>query len=252
MSVHLARRRGFSLIELLVVIAILGVLIGLTLGAVQKARAAAGRVQCANNIHQLLLAAYLADDAYGYVPGNPFADNNVVGTTFYHLLPFMEGTALYENHAYSAMIPTFRCPGDPSSPSGANGPGNYATNDLLFNTHAGSTRVSFSTSMPGGASNTILFAEKYAACSNWASVADGAPLNCFKPAYTAVTTGGPPYPFQVSPAPKDCNCAVPQTSHGNVIQVGMGDGSVRGVHANISNAIWYSANDPSDGRGLDN
>jgi prepilin-type N-terminal cleavage/methylation domain-containing protein len=241
------QRRGFSLIELLVVVAIIGILIGLTLAAVQKARSAAGRIQCANNLHQLLLATYQAESTYGYVPGNPFADG-VVGTTFYHLLPFLEASAIHDSHTYSATIASFRCPGDPSTSRGANGPGNYATNDLLFHSNAGNTRVTLST-IPDGASNTILFAEKYAACSNWASVADGAPVNCYKPAYMA--KAGAPYPFQVNPPVNQCDCAVPQTSHGHVIQVGMGDGSVRGVHSNISSAIWYAGNDPNDGQGLD-
>ena len=63
-------RSAFTVLELLVVIAVVGLLAALILPAVQQAREAARKTQCANNLKQLALAWHEHEAATGRYPSN--------------------------------------------------------------------------------------------------------------------------------------------------------------------------------------
>jgi prepilin-type N-terminal cleavage/methylation domain-containing protein len=110
-SVGLAARgpsRGFTLIELLVVIAIIAVLTGLLLPAVQAAREASRRVQCAGNLRQIgvALASYESSArVYPFGVGGGGPPRNAVNrwSAQSQLLPYLEQAALFHSLNFSGL-----------------------------------------------------------------------------------------------------------------------------------------------------
>ena len=184
-------RRAFTLVELLVVIAIIGVLVALLLPAVQYAREAARRAQCANNLGQLILAVNHYELAHGVYPaGTIDAKGPImnVRTGYHHnwlvqSLPYLEQQSVWDAidknkdiyHANNAPVLNFRgqiwwCPsqtfpGGPMSHYAAchhdtESPIDVDNNGVFFL----NSRVQYH-DLKDGSSNTIFLGEKLT--DNW-------------------------------------------------------------------------------------
>jgi prepilin-type N-terminal cleavage/methylation domain-containing protein len=283
------RNRAFTLIELLVAIAILAILIGLMVPAVQKVRAIAARIRCINNLKQIALGMHACHDAHNRFPPGigffPGKDDGAYGTGLFHLLPYVEQDDLYKeakandgtwtpynNGVYAQRVPVFFCPSDPSAGDGKVvdrlgttwGACSYAGNVQVFaqvdpqGALVDPSRRTKILDIQDGTSNTIMFAEHYALCTNpawtdggnfWAYQQLGQSAEPLHPGFAIswnVYSFGPGLKFQTQPTPFKGNCdpTLASTPH-SVMMVGMCDGSVHGVSPSVSGNSWWAACTPN-------
>jgi prepilin-type N-terminal cleavage/methylation domain-containing protein len=290
--------RAFTLIELLVVISIIGILIGLLLPAVQKIREAANRLKCTNNLKQVVLASHNYNDTYNQLPalsnstGAEGSAGAYEGGIFLTLLPYIEQDNLYKIATTVTPAPTntwdpvvtgssrvrqqpikiYQCPSDITMAGGfaSNFPGqwagtSYSANYQVFGTYrAGGTADASAytvATIPDGSSNTIFFAEQYAASTQngTGNTANAGNLWTYPgidyswqytPAFSNTRVFGNAVwtiPPQKRPTMLQADKRTVQSGHTATIQCALGDGSVRGVPTTISQPTWQNAMRPDDG-----
>ena len=86
-------RLGFSLLELVIVVAIVGILAGLLLVALQKARSSVSSTVCQNNLKKIGMAVHGFHDSRNALP--PDRIRNEWATWAVLILPYLEQNSLY-------------------------------------------------------------------------------------------------------------------------------------------------------------
>lgn len=109
------RRYGVTITELLVAFSVISVLAALLLPAVQQAREAARRIECAGNLRQLGIALHAYHSDYGRFP----IDHGSQSAHF-RLLPYVEQGTLHGPRYDSVRlqfvhVPLYQCPDDPDT-----------------------------------------------------------------------------------------------------------------------------------------
>ncbi|HEY1377041.1 MAG TPA: DUF1559 domain-containing protein [Gemmataceae bacterium] len=258
------RLPGFTLVELVVVVGTVAVLTGLLLPAVQKAREAAARIKCANNVKQLGLAVHAyADARSGELPPLVKTVGSLAKSWSYAILPYIEQNDLYHRGAttdiHATIVVGFQCPTDISAPTGKCPHGwaltNYAPNYQVFGIVAvrggfdPTNRVSGYVpkyklaSIPDGTTNVLFIAERYGLPGPGEACWDSPPLSILGSQFAWNSTSVP----QVGIPPADADYLRPNSPHVAGCIVAFGDGSVRSANPAIKQTTWWSLCQADDG-----
>ena len=284
MSAIRNRNCAFTLVELLVVIAIIGILVSLTLPAVQATREAARRTSCINNLTQLGLAAHNYEFHFETLPPgvtNPDGPirNEPQGkhvSWIVRILPYMEENALFRNFeaeagAYApanakvraARVPILECPSDPDpflNESGDVAPTSYVgchhgteapidkdNNGLLFL----NSKIRYN-EISDGSSKTILLGEASVLPKSlgWVSGTRATLRN------TSAIERPLPSGFEIPEAPADESKKAAaalvvggfSSHHAGGVNFSFADGATRFISENIETEVLHQLGNRGDGQ----
>jgi hypothetical protein len=225
--------------------------------------------------------------SFGYYPdpvGGPNTPYNANGDLWFFILPFMEQNNLYlstlsgpaplpQCNADTPIVPQYTlwsqpmwsgktgslnyyvCPSDYTTNGWAGVAISYAYNEAVM--RAGKNVQMYPGSITDGTSNTIFFSEQIFYCwktvggtttSDWNELREG-DHGFFNSIDGGTPVGAASYP-QFSPTiglNGTCTPKLPNAFHGPVINVSMGDGSVRVVSQGVGTTTWSAAVSPQGG-----
>jgi len=298
-------RRAVTLLELVVAILVIAVLIGLTLGAIQRVRTAALQTQSTNNLRQISLGLhsfYSANaDKISKLPTSAPNVRSFTGASLFSQIlnftapnarvPIKEPWTREASDVYNdPYIAVYLSPADPSFAANIGAGPTRRKISYSYNLIPFDGSMTFPFTIQDGTSSTLAFAERYWYTSHSYTINESEHrIHCSidwdellaEPGFTAPrratfadkvlrdvypvsngrgqSTGSDlvqyvplpaGIPFAVRPPVHDSWCDRLQTPHPAGLPVAMFDGSVRTLHPNIAEHVFWGLVTPAGGEVL--